>query len=289
VKTIARIGYFGPAGTNTEVAAMRLYPAGELVPLPTIPAVIRAVQASDVDAGVVPIENSLHGAVTDTVDELIHDPGVAVCAEVVLPIEHCLMARPGIERAAIDVIYSHPQSLGQCRRYLEANFPGARTEAALSNAAAVATAMGTPRSAAIAPARAAEIYGARILERGIEDSRVNKTRFIALAGEGAPPSGDDKTSIAFAVAHDRPGTLVSVLHEFSDRGINMTKIESRPSGEELGVYIFLVDIEGHRDEPMVAQALAAVKEQAAYFRIFGSYPAWRDRSPLPESGNAPRP
>jgi prephenate dehydratase len=276
VNTIARAAYFGPAGTNTEVAALRLYDGIELVPMPTITAVARAVQAGDVDAGVVPIENSLQGTITDTVDELIHDAGLAVCAEVVLPIEHCLMVAPGVERSAIRVIYSHPQSLGQCRRYLEANFPSARTEAALSNATAVETIMKTPESAAIGPARAADIYGAQILERGIEDSRVNKTRFIALAAEGATPTGDDKTSIAFAVAHDRPGTLVSVLHEFSDRAINMTKIESRPSGEELGVYIFLVDIEGHREEPMIAQALAAVKEQAAYFKIFGSYPAWRD-------------
>jgi prephenate dehydratase len=276
VNTIARAAYFGPAGTNTEVAALRLYDGIELVPMPTITAVARAVKAGDVDAGVVPIENSLQGTITDTVDELIHDPGLAVCAEVVLPIEHCLMVAPGVDRSAIRVIYSHPQSLGQCRRYLEANFPSVRTEAALSNATAVETIMKTPQSAAIGPARAAEIYGAQILERGIEDSRVNKTRFIALAADGAAPTGDDKTSIAFAVAHDRPGTLVSVLHEFSDRAINMTKIESRPSGEELGVYIFLVDIEGHRDEPMIAQALAAVKEQAAYFKIFGSYPAWRD-------------
>jgi prephenate dehydratase len=280
VKTIARAAYFGPAGTNTEVAALRLYEGVELVPLPTIPAVARAVQSGEVDAGVVPIENSLQGTVTDTVDELIHDAGLAVCAELVLPIEHCLMAAPGLDRNAISVIYSHPQSLGQCRRYLEANFSQVRTEAALSNAAAVELAMRTPGAAAIGPARAADIYGARILERGIEDSRVNKTRFIALAAQGAEPTGDDKTSIAFAVDHDRPGTLVSVLHEFSDRGINMTKIESRPSGEELGVYIFLVDIEGHREEPMVAQALAAVKEQAAYFRIFGSYPAWRDDPPV---------
>ncbi|MEX0750671.1 MAG: prephenate dehydratase [Dehalococcoidia bacterium] len=276
MKRVARAAYFGPAGTNTEVAALRLYRDVELVPLPTIPAVARAVQTRDVDAGVVPIENSLQGTVTDTVDELIHDAGLAVCAEVVLPIEHCLMVQPGLDRSTIRVIYSHPQSLGQCRHYLEANFPETRTEAALSNAAAVEIAMKTPESAAIGPARAADIYGAQILERGIEDSRVNKTRFIALAAEGAAPTGDDKTSIAFAVAHDRPGTLVSVLHEFSDRAINMTKIESRPSGEELGVYIFLVDIEGHRDEPMIAQALAAVKEQAAYFTIFGSYPAWRD-------------
>jgi prephenate dehydratase len=277
VKSVSRVAYLGPAGTNTEVAAMRLYDGVDMVPLTTIPAVARAVQSGDVDAGVVPIENSLQGTITDTVDELIHDLGVAVSAEVVLPIEHCLMVKPGTDRSAIRVIYSHPQSLGQCRRYLEANFPGVQTEAALSNATAVEKAMNTEASAAIGPARAAEIYGAHIIERGIEDSRVNKTRFVALASSGADPTGDDKTSIAFAVDHDRPGTLVSVLHEFSDRSINMTKIESRPSGEELGVYIFLVDIEGHRDEPMVAQALAAVKEQAAFFKVFGSYPAWREQ------------
>lgn len=273
---IRRVAYFGPAGTNTEVAALRLYDGAEMLPLPTIPAVADAVERGECDAGVVPIENSLQGTVTDTVDELIHRATLAVRAEVVLPIQHCLMAAPGISRGEIEVIYSHPQSLGQCRRYLQANFPKARTEAALSNAEAVAIAVKTPKAAAIGPARAAEIYGAEILERNIEDSRVNKTRFLALALEEAEPTGDDKTSIAFAVAHDRPGTLVGVLHEFSDRGINMTKIESRPSGEELGVYIFLVDIEGHREDLMVAQALAAVREQAAFFRIFGSYPAWRD-------------
>ena len=114
------------------------------------------------------------------------------------------------------------------------------------------------------------------LERGIEDSRANKTRFVAIGREGAPPTGRDKTSLAFAVAHDRPGTLVSVLPEFSDRSINMTKIESRPSGEELGVYVFLIDIDGHRDDPLVEQALAAVREQADFFKVFGSYPAWFD-------------
>jgi prephenate dehydratase len=185
------------------------------------------------------------------------------------------MVKPGTPRDSIDVVYSHPQSLGQCRRYLEANFPRARTEASLSNAAAAGVAMKTPRAAAIGPARAAELYGAEILERGIQDSPINKTRFLVLARESGPPSGHDKTSIAIAVAHDRPGTLVSVLHEFSDRDINMTKIESRPSGEELGIYIFLIDVEGHRLDPMLAQALAAVKEQASFFRVFGSYPAWR--------------
>ena len=221
----------------------------------------------------------LHGTVTDTVDALIELDDIAVCGEVVLPIAHCLMVRPGTSRDAIDVIYSHPQSLGQCRRYLETHFAGIRTEAALSNAAAVEVAMRTAGAAAIGPQRAADLYGAEVLERGIEDSKLNKTRFVVLGAESAPHTGDDKTSLAFAVAHDRPGTLVSVLHEFSDRAINMTKIESRPSGEGLGVYIFLIDIQGHRDDPMVAQALAAVKEQSEFFKIFGSYPAWRDETP----------
>lgn len=271
----ARVAYLGPAGTNTEVAAMRAYPDAALVPCPTIVAIARSVESGDTDCGVVPIENSLQGTITDTVDVLIRDD-IAVCGEIVLPIEHCLMMPPGGDRTDIDVIFSHPQSLGQCRQYLETHFPDARTEAALSNAEAVAIAMRTPRAAAIGPPRAADIYGAEIIERGIEDSGVNKTRFVVLALEGASQTGADKTSIAFAVAHDRPGTLVSVLHEFADRAINMTKIESRPSGEELGVYIFLIDVEGHRNDPIVAQALAAVNEQAVFFKIFGSYPVWRE-------------
>ena len=271
-----RVAYLGPAGTNSEVAALQACHGAELLPMPTIPAIARAVSTGEAERGVAPLENSLQGTITDTVDTLIRDDGLAICGEVVLAIEHCLMAPPGTARTDIDVIYSHPQSLGQCRRFLETEFPGARTEAALSNAEAVAVAMRTPRAAAIAPARAAEIYGAEILQRGIEDSRVNKTRFVVLAREGAPQSGRDKTSIAVAVAHDRPGTLVAVLHEFSDRQINMTRIESRPSGAELGVYIFLIDIEGHRDDPIVAQALASVKEQASFFKVFGSYPAWAE-------------
>ncbi len=255
---------------------MRGFAAAEHVPFATIVAVVRAVESGDAELAVVPIENSLQGTITDTVDLLIHDDGIAICREIVLPIEHCLMAPHGVTRASIEVVYSHPQSLGQCRHWLESNLPRARTEAALSNSEAAAIAMRTPGAAAIAPARAADIYGAEILERGIEDSRVNKTRFVVIGREGAPPTGRDKTSLAFAVAHDRPGTLVSVLHEFADRSINMTKIESRPSGEELGVYVFLIDIDGHRDDPLVEQALAAVREQADFFKVFGSYPAWAD-------------
>lgn len=271
---VQRVAFLGPAGTNTEVAALRFYPDAERVPFATIAQAIRAVETGDVERAIAPAENSLQGTITDTVDLLIRDDGLAICGEIVLNIEHCFMLRPGADRTAIDVIYSHPQSLGQCRQYLETHFPDVRTEAVLSNSEAVAVMMKTPRSAAIGPARAAEIYGAEIVERGIEDSANNKTRFVVLAREGAAPTGHDKTSLAFGVAPDRPGTLVSVLHEFADRSINLTKIESRPSGADLGVYIFLIDVEGHRNDPLVAQALAAVKEQANFFKVFGSYPAW---------------
>ena len=268
-----RVAYLGPPGTNSEVAAILCCPDADHVPYAAIPQVIRAVETGDADQAVAAIENSLQGSVTDTVDMLIRDEGVLVIGELVLDIEHCLMVQPGASARDVDVIYSHPQSLGQCRDYLEQQFPHVRTEAALSNAAAVEQMMRTPRSAAIAPARAAELYGAQIAERNIAGADVNKTRFVVLGREEARPTGHDKTSIAFAVAHDRPGTLVSVLHEFSDRAINLTKIESRPSREELGVYIFLLDIEGHREDPLVEQALAAVREQADFFKIFGSYPA----------------
>jgi len=273
---VQRVAYLGPAGTNTEVAALRFYPGAERVPFATIAQAVHAVETGDVDRAIAPAENSLQGTITDTVDLLIRDDGLAICGEIVLAIEHCLMVQPGAGTNDIDIIYSHPQSLGQCRRYLESHFTEVRTEAALSNSEAVAVMMRTPRSAAIGPSRAAEIYGAEILERGIEDSANNKTRFVVLAREGAAPTGRDKTSLAFGVAHDRPGTLVSVLHEFADRSINLTKIESRPSGADLGVYIFLIDVEGHRDDPLVAQALAAVREQANFFKVFGSYPVWAE-------------
>jgi prephenate dehydratase len=255
---------------------MQRYPGEEYAPYRTISHAVRGVQAADADVAVIPIENSLQGSVTETVDLLIDEDGIVICGETVLPIEHCLMVKPGTSREAIDVIYSHPQSLGQCRKYLESSFSDVRTEAALSNAEAVMVAMKIEGAAAIGPARAAVIYGAEVLETGIEDSAINKTRFIAIGREAPARTGQDKTSIGLAVTHDRPGTLVSVLHEFADRGINLTKIESRPSRRDLGVYIFLIDCDGHRDDALVAQALAAVKEQSNFFKVFGSYPAWRE-------------
>jgi prephenate dehydratase len=132
--------------------------------------------------------------------------------------------------------------------------------------------LATDHAVAIGPARAAELYGAQVLERGIEDHAHNQTRFVVVAPEDHAPTGSDKTSIAFAVAHDKPGSLVEVLHEFSDRGINLTKIESRPSREELGIYNFLIDLEGHRSDAVVGEAITAVQHKATFFRLLGSYP-----------------
>jgi prephenate dehydratase len=273
---MTRLAFLGPAGTFTEEAALRYQPGAELLPYVSEGAVVAAVEAGGADEGVLAVENSLEGTVTRTIDALVHDSKLSIRAEVVLAIEHCLIVKPGTKAAEVTSIHAHPQALSQCHRFIERRFPNARQEAAFSNAAAVEEIMREAGGAAIAGARAAEIYGAEVLERGIGDSAHNKTRFAVLAERDAAPTGRDKTSIAFTVAHDQPGSLVDVLHEFSDRAINLTKIESRPSREELGVYIFLVDLEGHRSEPAVAEALAAVQAKAIFFRVLGSYPRWDD-------------
>lgn len=269
---MTRLAYLGPPGTFTEEAALRYRPNAHLLPCPTEAATVAAVEAGAADEAVLAIENSLEGSVTRTIDVLIHESKLCVRGEIVLPIEHCLIARPGTKLGEITAVYAHPQALNQCRRFIEAHLPDARQAAAFSNAAAVEQIMAEPRAAAIAGARAAELYGAQVLQRGIGDSDRNVTRFAVLGLHDAAPTGRDKTSIAFTVRHDLPGTLVDVLSEFSGRAINLTKIESRPSREELGVYIFLVDLDGHRDDPPVGEALDAVRAKAFFFRVLGSYP-----------------
>lgn len=269
---MTRLAFLGPPGTFSEEAASRYAPAARLVPYPTEAAVAAAVESGEADEGVLALENSLEGPVTRTWDVLLHESSLSIKHEIVLPVEHCLIVKPGTKREQITAVHSHPQSLNQCRRYLEANFPRARQEASLSNAAAVEDILTLEGAAAIGPERAAALHGAQVLERAIQDSPHNKTRFVVVAAEDAPPTGRDKTSLAFGVAHDRPGSLVEVLQEFSRRHINLTEMASRPSREELGIYIFLIDLEGHRSDPAVAQALAAVQAKATFFRLLGSYP-----------------
>lgn len=270
-----RIGYLGPAGTYTEQAALLYAPDAELRPYPTISAVGTAVVADELDSGVVPIENSLEGSVTFTLDLLIAQSGLSIRNEVVIPIDHYLVSPHGVSADSVEVIYSHPQALAQCQAYLGANFPTVPREASLSTVAAVID-MQTSRApaAAICPQRATEIYDVQILAQSIQDNSTNQTRFVALAHDDHPPTGHDRTSISFAFVVDRPGNLYHAIGEFAERNINLVKIESRPTKQELGRYVFLIDCEGHREEPEVAAALQSLREHADAFKILGSYPCW---------------
>jgi prephenate dehydratase len=269
-----KAAYLGPAGTNGEEAAGRMLPGATLVPYPSHAAVAAAVARGEVDAGVVAIENSINGSVAETLDILIHEArGLEIQSEFVLPIAHHLVAAPGTRVEGVRVVFSHPQALGQCRRYLEQHLGKAQLEAALSTTEAVVQAVKRPgEAAAIGSARAAELYGAEILASHIEDSSANVTRFVTL-GRGRPaPTGRDRTSIAFTFPEDRPGALAGVLNEFAKRGINCTRIESRPTRAVLGEYVFLVDFEGHQDEPLGREVLDAVRPLCAELLVFGSYP-----------------
>ncbi|MBI4300136.1 MAG: prephenate dehydratase [Chloroflexi bacterium] len=268
-----RVAYLGPAGTFSEQAALLHSAEAQLLPFASVEAVAAAVEAGLAEEGVVPIENSIEGSVTSTLDLLIHDSTLVIRRELVLAIDHCLVVKPGIQASDIRTIYSHPQALGQCRRFIERCFPKAQVAAALSTAAAVEEAMAsaTP-SAAIAPQRAAELYGAEILARGIQDQSTNETRFVVLAESDNEPTGADKTSLCFTFASDRPGVLCEVLHEFAVRGINLAKVESRPAKTELGKYFFLVDLEGHRTDAFIAQAIESIRPKTALLKVLGSYP-----------------
>lgn len=276
------IAYLGPTGTFSEEAAMALAgtnPDVTYLPLTSIPAVVTAIETDAATVGVLPVENLLEGSVAFTLDLLIHETDLRIAGEIVIPIRQYLVARAEVALPAIQVLYAHPQSLGQCRRFVERCLPGVATIASLSNSAAPAEALADERpAAAISTLRAAELTGAHILARDIADHHSNVTRFIVLGQHDAPPTGDDKTSFCFGFREDRAGVLVGALEVLAQANINMTKLESRPSREVLGQYIFLVDIEGHRSDAHVVQALDRIAAQTGMFKIFGSYPRWREKN-----------
>ena len=270
-----RIAFLGPVGTFSEEAAMLV--AGEadtLIPFASFPALVSAVEADVADTAVLPIENSIEGSVSGTLDLLIHETALQICREVVVPVRHCLSSVPGATITGIKTIHSHPQALGQCRRFLERCLPNAHQTAALSTAGAVEEVVkaGDPTVAAIGTARAADIYGAEILARNIEDNHQNATRFVALSERDHPPTGRDKTSLAIAVRRNVPGSLFAVLEELAADTIQMTRLESRPAKNVLGEYYFLIDIEGHRLDPHIAAALERMRAKTDIFKVFGSYP-----------------
>jgi len=273
-----RIAYLGPEGTYTDEAAFTYAPGEVRVPYPTLAEVVAAVESREVDEAVAPIENSLVGTILDIVDFLIRSAHSRIVGEVLIPIEACLIAKPGTRLSDIRVVRSKQEALGQCREFLLANLPGAELEPVGSTAGAVASLAGTDGSiAALGPRRAAQINGMEILAEGVQDRGNNVTRFAVLGRGVCGRTGHDKTSIVFDFAKaDEPGLIVRALKLFSDRSINLTKIESRPTGLELGSYHFLLDFEGHVDDEPVAEVLEELGKYASMLKVLGSYPRARN-------------
>jgi prephenate dehydratase len=276
-----RLGYLGPPGTFSEEAARAAAETAELVPFGSIHEAVLAVDRGAVDRTLVPVENSLEGGVTATLDALAWDAHeTVILGETVLAIRNCLIAREPIALDAIEAVISHPQPLAQCARFLRSEVPGAAVRAAASTADAVRTVSESHEPwAALGPHGAAERYGCRVLREEIDDEPGNTTRFVWLGRAGSPPlhadgAGAWKTSVVFAGAGDaQPGWLVRCLSEFAFRGVNLTKIESRPRRGRLGHYLFHVDMEGRVDEPSVADAVGALDAHCEEVRLLGTYPA----------------
>jgi prephenate dehydratase len=275
---LLRVAFLGPAGTFTEEALRASAPeAVEELPYPTVYETVMAVHNREVDRAVVPIENSLEGSVNATLDTLAGEADdVRISREVVLPIRHNLIARSATELEDVTRVISHPQAIPQCARFLRERLPDAERGTVGSTAEAVQRVADSGEPwAAIGSRISAELYGCRLLAEGIEDRPDNLTRFVWLAPRDAPhDGGESKTSVVFWGFNDEsPGALVGVLSEFADRGINLTKIESRPRRVQLGHYMFFADLEGGAGEPPVSEALEALRSRVAELRVLGSYPA----------------
>ena len=273
-----RVGFLGPSGTFAEEALRASAPDGvDEVPYATVWETVMAVQDGEVDQAVVPIENSLEGSVTTTLDVLAGEgSSVRIVAEVVRPITHCLIARDGVAIDAVARVLSHPQALAQCARFLHERLPDARTEVSASTAEAVRSAVTSDEPlAAIGTRLAAELYGGSVLAEGVEDRPDNLTRFVWVAPAGtAPHAPATKTSVVFWGFNDEsPGALVAVLRELADRDVNLTKIESRPRRVRLGHYMFFADLDGAAEDPPVADALAALGRRVETLKVIGSYAA----------------
>lgn len=266
-----KIGVLGPEGSYSEIAAKkwsRGVSDAKFVYLEDFEDILRAVERGDLDTGIVPVENSLEGAVTVVMDLLLRLQ-IVIIAEVNVPIRHCLLGRGEGE---IKVILSHPQALAQCRQFLREHYPGAEIRTTGSTSHAARLAQEFPEMAAIAGAGAAEKYGLKVLAKEIQDGSENVTRFIVTGRQMPKATGRDKTSLAIYLQRDRPGALFLILQEFAMRSINLTRIESRPSRRGLGDYYFYIDLNGHIDDVLIKEALSAIAEKATMVKVLGSYP-----------------
>ncbi|NNE69716.1 MAG: prephenate dehydratase [Rhodothermales bacterium] len=276
-----RIAFQGEIGAYSEEAVLGLFPGAEVVPRPSFEKVFEAVESGEVDHGVVPIENSLHGSVHANYD-LLREHELHITAELHLRIRHHLLAVEGVSLTDIRHVHSHPQALGQCRDFLKAHLPEAALVPAYDTAGAAKdiAAEQSATTAAIASASAAREYGLSVLASGIESNPNNYTRFLALSRDAETPPGhpadaETKTSVLYVPGHNIPGVLFKSLAVFALRDIDLFKIESRPLVGTPGKYIFYLDLAGSTGDETVANAIGHLEEIAAFVKVLGSYPAAR--------------
>lgn len=264
------IAYFGPEATFTHQAAIRRFGSSvRYAPMKTIGDVFTEVAKNRADYGVVPVENSTEGVVTHTLDMFV-DSELKIVAQIILPIQHCLLGKVK-QRDEVKRLYSHPQALAQCRQWVQVHLPNAEVIEASSTTRAAELAARRRGTGAIASSLAAERYGLRILESEIQDNSSNATRFLVLGRACGAPTGRDRTSFIFSVV-DSVGSLHRALAPLSKHGINMTRIESRPSKRKAWAYFFFVDVKGHFEEPGLAAALEQLGQHCSFVKVLGSYP-----------------
>ena len=270
LEQVMTIAFLGPEGTFTQAAALKHFGHSvQTLPMASIHDVFREVESGNASYGVVPVENSTEGVINHTLDEFMNS-GLHICGEVELRIHHHLLSTLGVLNE-VNLIYSHQQSLAQCRKWLETNLPKVEQRNVSSNAEAARLAAKEKHAAAIAGETAAEIYGLNMLAKNIEDEPDNTTRFLVIGKRATPASGKDKTSLLVST-HNKPGALHGILEPLVKNQISMTRIESRPSRRGMWDYVFFIDIEGHRDTTNVAQAIADLEKAASFVKVLGSYP-----------------
>jgi len=265
-----KIAYLGPRATFTHMAGMQQFGlAAQYVPVESIKDVFSEVERGRADYGIVPVENSTEGVVNYTLDMFI-DSDLRISAEIMLEVSQNLMNRTGrIED--IKKIYTHPQVPGQCRQWLEKNIPGVPVMDAPSTARAAEMAKDDPEAGAIASEMAAVLYGLQVVAKKIEDNPNNFTRFLVISKKSPGRTGRDKTSIMFSIK-DKVGALHAMLTPFADAGINLNRLDARPSGRRVWDYVFFLDMEGHVEEEKVAKAIENLKKDCLFLKVLGSYP-----------------
>ena len=285
-----RYAYLGPEGTFTEAALLTLPEAAsvEALPYATVPAALDSVRRGETAAAVVAMESSVEGAVTATIDELASGDPLVIVRELLLPVGFALLVRPGTGLDDVKTIASHPVAEPQCRRWLGENLPDARWEAVTSNAQAARQVRDGVYDAALAGSFAAARYGLVVLAEPVHDVVGAQTRFVVvtLPGPVPPPTGVDKTSITVGLRDNHPGELMEILEQFATRGVNLCRIESRPTGEAMGRYYFFIDCEGHIADSRVGEALMGLRRTSAHLRFLGSYARADGQAPTVRLGTS---